>query len=231
MSFAWRSILVVSIALVGCKSSSDADPECIALCERTPTASATQAGCVSDFIEGRGYDTDHPRCVELASAFVAGNATAAMCEACYRAIDVTGDDCAAAESACFGVPPDSGPGDSGTDVGLDAGEEDAGMDAGDDAGMDAGADGGMDAGMDAGPPDVVNDCDDLCRLAGSTSTDEGACTADAADSLGYDLDTPECNALAVAFFSGTANRAQCNQCYESIAASDADCRSVYLACY
>lgn len=121
--------------------------------------------------------------------------------------------------------------DAGTDTGTDAGEEDTGTDAPADVGMDVGPDAGTDVGFDSGPPDIVDDCDDLCRLTPMTDGDEAACTVDAADALGYDLDTSECAALAEAFFTGTATRQQCNRCYGSVSMTDEDCRSIYFSCY
>ena len=41
-------------------------------------------------------------CVRLSEAFAAGTATSGMCRACYDAINVSGSDCRAAETTCFG---------------------------------------------------------------------------------------------------------------------------------
>lgn len=221
----------VSLLALGACSSSGDEPECDALCDRTPTATPIQGACVSDFITRQGYNTDHPDCVRLSEAFAAGTATAGMCRTCYDAINVSGSDCAAAESLCFGGGmPDSGPGlDSGPMPGDDAGP---GLDSGP-ADPDAGP-GDPDAGPgdpDAGPGDVVTTCAQACALTPEASAAEGLCTTEAVEGLGYDTDNIPCDIFGAAFAAGIATPDQCNACYGAISITDEDCATVHAACF
>jgi len=190
-------------AMVSCSDGGGGVRECNNLCANAPTASPTEGGCTSDFITNLGYNTDHPDCVQLALDFAAGNATVGQCVACYDAIDVSGGDCAAAETTCFGA--------SGADAG--GGTPDAG------------------GGQADAPTGAVTTCDQLCQLAPVATPIEGGCTTDEVINLGYNTDNVACSILAASFAAGTATAAECDACYAVIGISDADCQAVHGICF
>lgn len=192
---------------------------CVDLCALTEGATPVQGGCTSDYATDRGYNTDHPDCLLLADAFVAGTATAAMCNACYTSIGVSNTDCTGAHRACFMTRP----------------PEDGGMMIMTDSGMVM-----LDSGMvmlDSGPPPAdsgggaVNTCVQLCALTPTTSPTQGGCVSDTVMELGYDTSNVPCGLLAAAFASGTATAADCNACYGALSVTDAHCRVAHTACY